>query len=339
MSWPAAVALLAAVCVAAPAGASDEPPPRPPTFAERLVHQVRTLVDAAIIARPPKLVPPKKVALRWKLAKLGTVELGAPLVTLAAADLDADGTAELYAVTPRDVIAIAAHGGKLRELGRVALTGERSVAGPRDVVATALADGTSLLVGVSTYARSQRVTWRGGALVAEPGAAGFPQCPGELVPLTAGRNTFGDAASAHLGARCTSQLVDGDGYPLRARAQLSLASKLDVAVERCAATNLGCQPTARHEYAGVGYAFAVADVDRDGVPEALLSGAGAPGDPDSLRVITLGDSAAKPKLKKAFAAGGIAAIAVGDLDANGTSDVIVAVRAAGAPRVELWRLE
>src|ERR1041385_6412816 len=55
-------------------------------------------------------VPPKKVAIKWRLTKIGTVDLGAPLVALTGADLDGDGHGELYAVTAREVIALGWRG-------------------------------------------------------------------------------------------------------------------------------------------------------------------------------------------------------------------------------------
>lgn len=332
----AAVAIVASS--AGVASASDAPPM---TFFERLVANIEVRLDAAIVARPPKLVPPSKVALSWKLAKLGSLDLGAPLVALTGGDLDGDGKGELYAVTTRDVIAIGIVDKRPKELGRVALGGERSVGGPRDVVGTAVVDGTTLIASVSLWQHSVRVTWHGGALVTTPGGAGFAMCAGEpYMVLARGRNYFGEGAAAIYGARCASRVVDGDGYPLRARAVVSVTSKLDVTVERCAATGLGCQLAARHEYTGAGVAFEVADLDRDGRLEVLYSGAGAPGDPDTLKVVTLGDDDKKAaRLKKGVTNGGVAGLAVTDVDGNGVVDAIVAVRLLGATRVDLWRLD
>jgi hypothetical protein len=312
----------------------------PMTFIDKLMAEIHGKIDAAIIARPPKLVPPKPIKLGWKLVKLGTLDLGGPLVALVAADLDADGKSELYAVTPREVLAIGL-GGKAapgpRILGRVAFAGERTPSEPRDVVATAVVDNGAIATGVSGWQNSFRIMWQNGVLAATPVGGGFLQC-GDTLQLVPGRNYFGDGATGHYGTRC-SALVDTDGHPLRTRSQLSLANKLDIAVERCAAAGLGCQPAARHEYAGVGIAFEVADVDRDGKPELVYAGAGAPGDPDALKIVTLGGDDKKPRLRKAFTAGGVAGIAVADLDGNGTPDMIAAVRLSGAPRVDLWRLQ
>lgn len=333
--WAAALV----VAFAAPVGASDQPPPPADSLFRDLARDVRARIDAAIVARPPRFVPPKKVDIRWKLAKLGSLDLGAPLVTLTGADLDGDGTGELYAVTARDVIAIGLRGKRLEELGRVALVGEPALPMPRDVVGSATVDGGSLAVGVSSWANSTRVTWNGKTLAAAPGDAGFVLCPGEVAQLVPGRNYFGDSLTGYYGARCRSGLVEPDGHPIRARAQLSLAGKLEVHVERCAATNLGCQPAARHDYAS-GAAFDIADVDRDGRPELVYTGAAAPGDPDLLQVVTLGDDDKKrAKLRKTFTAGGVAGVAVADLDGNGVAEVLAAVRIVGATRVDVWRIE
>jgi hypothetical protein len=335
-----------AVVLSGTAGASDDAPPPPPpgpdAWLHDLVRDVRAKLDAAIVARPPKLVPPQKVAIKWKLAKLGSLDLGAPLVALTGADLDGDGKGELYALTARDVIAIGVRGKKLEELGRVGFIGAAAMPMPRDVVGTATveAPGGALVASVSSFAKAMRVSWKGKALVAAPGDAGFLLCPGEVAQLAPGRNYFGDATAGHYGARCRGGLVEPDGHPIRVRAQLTLGSRLEVQVERCVAANLGCKPAAKHEYASAGAAFDIADVNRDGVPELIFTGAGAPGDPDLIKVVSLGDDdKKKAKLRKSFTAGGVAGVAVSDVDGNGVADVVAAVRIVGASRVDLWRVE
>lgn len=338
MTRLAALALLVASTTSV--HASDPPAPSAGTFFGRLAADMRAQVDAAIIARPPRRPAPKPVSLRWKLVKLGTLELGAPLVALTGADLDGDRKAELYAVTTREVIAIGVVGKQLRELGRVAFAGEPALGGPRDVVGTAVADGASVVASVSTWKHALRVSRAGGVLVATLEEGGFWTCPGERLELVPGRNYFTDGKVTTYGARCGASLADNDGYPLRVRAQLSLASKLDIAIERCAATNLGCQLAGRYEYAGVGYAFELADLDRDGRPEVLYAGAGAPGDPDVLKIVRIGDDArTQPLLRKPLKTGGIVGVTAVDLDGNGTRDAVAAVRVLGATQLELWRVE
>ncbi len=338
-------ALFASTCLvtALSARVAAEPQPQAPSrgFVDKLAGAIHAKIDALIIARPPKLTPPTPIKLRYKLAKVATLDIGAPLAALAAGDIDGDGKAELYAVTAREIVAIAADK-KPRILGRVPFTGDAATPAPRDIVASAVVDPatSSVLAAASPWQRGMRVHWDKGTFVAIGIEPGFPQCPAETAQLATGRNYYGDAQTGFFGVRCSTGLVDSDGYALRTRAQLSLANKLDVTVERCAAAGLGCQPAARHEVAAVGTAFEIADVDRDGRPELIAAGAGAPGDPDTLKIVTLGDDEKKQaKLKKSFATGGIAGVAFADIDGNGTAEAIIAARVAGSAKVELWRVE
>jgi hypothetical protein len=135
-------------------------------------------------------------------------------------------------------------------------------------------------------------------------------------------------------------LVEADGRAIRVRAQLTLANRLEISVERCTAANLGCQPAGKHEYPAAGVAFDVADVDRDGRPELIYTGAGAPGDPDLIKVVSLGDDEKKQaRLRKSFTAGGVAGVAISDVDGDGVHEVVFAVRIVGATRVDLWRIQ
>jgi hypothetical protein len=311
------------------------------TFFHDLAHEVGQRLDDVIAANAPKLTPPTPVTVHWHAQKLGSIDLGATLVALAAADLDGDGKAELYALTARDVVAIKVRNHALDEAGRVVYTGELASPASRDVVGTAIVDGDAIAATASGWARGMRVRWRGNQLVGELVEAGFLLCPGERAQLAPGRNYFGGTGGAGAGAiftaRCRDDMVDAVGHPLHARAALSTAGRLDIAVERCDA-GAPCVPTgAKHELANVGVAFEIADVDRDGTPEVIHAGAGAPGDADAVKVVELGGDPKKPVFRKSWS-GGVAAIAVADIDGDGVLDVICAVRLVGATRVDLWRL-
>jgi hypothetical protein len=302
-------------------------------YLERLATTVRDRLEAASLAHPPKLVPPVPIVVTWKPVRIGSLDLGAPLVALVAADLDGDRRGELYAVTAREVIAFGLANGKPAELGRVAFTGDPAVPAPRDVVGAAVVEGDAIVASVSSFARASRVRWRGKSMVAEAGPIGFPTCrpvDRSLAQLAPGRNYFADGSYA---ARCRD-LVDPKGAPLRVRAVLSTTNKLAVTVERC--TGETCQPLAAHDYASIGVAFELADVDRDGKPEVIVAGAGAPGDIDAVKVMTFPDE--KPVFRKAFT-GGVVGIAAVDDGPGGQSFVIAAVRLVGATRVDLWRLD
>ena len=313
-------------------GAGDD------SYLPRLATEVTERLDALAAAHAPKLQPPVPVKVTWKPLRLGSLDLGAPLAALAAADLDGDGRSELYAVTAREVVGIGIRANKATELGRVAFSGPRAVPAPRDAIGTALVDGGELVAAVSGWTNELRVAWQAKKLVGQPGGPGFLVCPQERATLVAGRNYFGPAASPFYAVRCRDDLVDATGAPLRIRAQLGLNGKLSVTIEKCAAGGKACKPDAAFEVPGVGAAFEVADVDRDGTPEVIISDDAAPGDPDFVKVLTAAGGPGKPLYKKTFQAG-VAGIATMDADGDGIGEVVAAVRLAGATRVDLWRLD
>ena len=328
-----ATALVCVLVTTAEAGAGDD------GFLHQLARDIATRLDAIRVARVPRLVPPVPVAVTWRPQKLAPpLDLGAPVVALTAADLDGDGRAELYAVTAREVIAIGYADHRVKELGRVAFAGDRMVPEPRDVVGSAIASGKTIVASSSSFARGLRVSWRGKTLVGDVGEPGFELCGGEHVQLAPGRNYFGDAQNATYGAKCRDDLVDADGHPLHVRAQLSVAGKLDVNVDRCAADGNQCQHVASYAFTHVGVGFALADLDRDGRPEVVFANANAPGEPDDLRAVTLGEDEKKTRLKKSFVVEGVAGIAVADVDGDGKPEVIAAVRPVGSGRTEIWRM-
>ncbi|MBL0212707.1 MAG: hypothetical protein IPQ07_02370 [Myxococcales bacterium] len=319
---------LGLVASTAEAGGADD-------YFARLASAAQHSVDEVISARAPKLVPPVPVKPVWKAVRLGSLDLAAPLLALTSVDLDHDGKAELYAVTPREVIAIGLANRKVAELGRVAFSGDAAAIASRDPVGTIALDKGELVASSSAWDAELRVTWQGGKLVAQPGAQGALVCPGERLVRAVGRNHFGDPAQPIYGVRCT-EMLDPMGAPLHVRAQLT-NTRLEVSVSRCGLTG-GCLPVAKYDLKDYGSAFEIADVDRDGKPEAIVSGAGAPGDPDAIKVITLGGDEKKGLFRRTFN-GGVAGIAVGDGDGDGVVEVIAAVRLAGATRVDLWRLD
>jgi hypothetical protein len=302
----------------------------------RLAASVRARLDDAAAAHRARLVPPVPVTVKWKPQKLGSLDLGAPIAAVAAADLDGDRKAELYVVTAREVI-VASIAGKVHELGRVAFTGDPAVPASRDVVGIAVVEGAVLVAAVSGWAKDLRVQWDGKALTAKPGPGGFRVCS-ERLQLASGRNHFRDGSAALFGARCRDDLVDAAGAPLHVRGELSATGALDVTVERCAADGNACLPAGAYRYKDIGVAFEIADVERDGTPDVVASSATAPGDADAIRVIPLGAPAGKPTFKKSFN-GGVAGVVVADGDGDGVAEVIAVVRLAGATRVDVWRLD
>ena len=324
------VAGLAMVATAPAARAEDG-------YLARLVAAVRAELDEAARSHGAKLVPPVPVALKWLPQKLGSLDLGAPIVAIAAADLDGDGKAEVYLVTSREVIALGIAGKAMRELGRVPFTGDPAVPASRDVVGTAVVDGSALIAAASSWAKDLRVEWRGKALTGKHGAAGFRVC-GDRMQLAPGRNHFREGSAAVFGARCRDDLTDPAGYPLHIRGELSASGTLEVTIGKCAPDGSACQPAGAYTVKDVGFAFEIADVDRDGTPDVIASSASAPGDADAVRVVALGAATGKPMFKKPFN-GGVAGLVVADGDGDGVAEVIAVVRLPGSTRVDLWRLD
>jgi hypothetical protein len=320
----------AILSLARPAGAGDD-------YVERLAAQVRSRLAALAASHAPKVVPPTPIAITWKAVHLGYVDLGGPLVAMTAGDLDGDKRTEVYAVTAREVIAIALRNGKPTIIGRVAFQGDRAVPSPRDVVATAVVDGSEVVAAASPWAKELRVSWKGKTLVARPGESGYLVCPPkQRVQLAQNRNYFGTPTNASYAVLCRRNLVDPAGYPLHVHADLAKNGKLAIAVEKCGFDGAACQPAGNFEFRDVGVAFEIADVDHDGTPEAILSEASPPGGSDGVRVISLGSK--KPVFQRLFN-GGVAGLAVVDADGSGVEKVIAATRLSGNGKLDFWRLD
>lgn len=331
---PAIRAAIVACCLASTARAGSDQD----AYLGRLAATVRDRLAAFDAAHGPKLSPPVKVDIKWRAVRLGSIEPGAAFVALAGADLDGDGRGELYVVTAREVVAFGIRSGRPVELGRVPFAGERTLAGPREVVGTAVVEGPELVAASSAYVKELRVGWANKKLVAQPGGPGFLVCPGERAPLASGRNYFGSAGNHFYAVRCRDDLVDAEGHPLRVRAELDLKGKLAVTVQRCTAGGKACQLAGTAEYTGAGAAFELDDIDRDGTPEVIVSDDSALPDPDYVKVIAFGRDDKRSVFKKQFN-GGVAGIASIDSDGNKIAEVFAAVRLPGATRVDLWRLD
>jgi hypothetical protein len=347
-------ALVALMAFAGAAHASDEP--RETSFGRILIERANALLAEASAARIPPRRPPTPVPVRWKAKRLGAVDLGAPLVALAAGDLDRDGRAELAAVTEREVLVLAPRGKRaLAVVARASLPEEPPEAEPRLTVATAVvvdaAAGAELWVRASNGARGARYTYARGKLKRGADLDRYPLCEDRSGELARGRDYFertaGDALpitwpSRYWAAACKSGLVDREGRALRVDAVLGARGVLGVTVRvKCDDGEGACTPERVAQIGGVGVAFAIADVDRDGKPEVITSAASAPGDADAVTVHSLpqsGGKVGKPVFSKTFS-GGVGGIAADDLDGDGDVEVIAAVRLAGAKRVDLWLLD
>lgn len=294
---------------------------------KRLIASSRDQMAKLVASRVPKLVPPVPVKVSWKPVRLGSLDLGGQLVTVEAGDLDGDGKGELYAVTQREVIAISLDK-KAKIMARVAYPGEPSARLPRDLFGTAVIENGVLVAKCSGWASELRASWSGTSLSGALGdaSAGNLVCKGERLQPVPGRNHFGDPANPIYDVRCRDDLVDPEGTSITARATLAAGRMIAVANDKT------------YELKDYGVAFALGDVDRDGKPEIVVTGAGAPGDPDAVKVMTLGGDEKKGLFRKAFQ-GGVAGVAIVDGDGDGVTEVIAVVRLVGSPRVDIWRLD
>ena len=325
----------------------------PGGFLDQVLARAHEILAEHAAARVPPVSPPKKIDVKWKAQRLGTIDLGAPLLDLAAGDLDGDGRAEVVALTTRDVIVLDVARGRrtLVEVARIPLPADRPLIEPRDAVgAVVVAENPAeIWARASTSARGARYTFAPGALHETGASPAFPQCapiggdPARSADLVPGKDYFGgDGAARVFAVRCRDDLVDESGRAMISVATLGPGGVLDVDLRtRCAASDKACPPERHVQVPGVGVAFAIADVDHDGKPDVIASGDGAPGDPDPIAVYSLAPgavAATKPAYRKKFS-GGVAGIIAADLDGNGDLEVVAAVRLPGAARVDLWILD
>jgi hypothetical protein len=81
-----------------------------PGYLEEALARAREELDAVVAARPPVRRPPVPVKVSWQLRKLGAVDAGAPVLALAAVDVDANGKADLIALTSRELLRLPTTG-------------------------------------------------------------------------------------------------------------------------------------------------------------------------------------------------------------------------------------
>jgi len=351
-----AVLLAAALGWAAPADAGDQPA-RP--FLVRILDGATAELATVIAERPPPRRPPVPVKVAWQARRLASLDLGAPLLALAAVPPAGDGRAQLLALTTRELLLLTPGATTVAIAGRMPLPTEPPAQRPRDPVGTlAIAvtgDGAVTVRARASEAAEGATYALGGGGLAETGRLGdFPLCTGGAATLVPGRNylvatpamwpdpRFADAAVGDFFAiACADRLVDADGWPLAVMAVAGTDGRLLVQVraERDCA-DAACTAAAAQNLTipGVGTAVAVADVDRDGRPEVITAGAGAPGDPDQVSVYTIAAGQARRIHQKSFT-GGVVGLVAADVDGNGAAEVFAAVRLLGSNRVDLWTLD
>jgi hypothetical protein len=166
-----------------------------------LWDRIGALLGEASAARAAVRVPPRPVQVRWQARRLASIPLDAPLLALAAADLDGDGRDELAALTARELVILTHDGQAFAVHGRTLLPAEPATMRPRAPVGTLVVhdsdgDGRDEVAARSSeQARGvilalARNAGPGAALEERGRVAGFPLCADVLGHLEPGRNVF-----------------------------------------------------------------------------------------------------------------------------------------------------
>ncbi len=343
--------------VSTPAGAADGD--HRGIFAH-VIQRIGVRLAAATTARRPALKPPKPVRVTWRARRVSSVDLHAPLLELVAADLDGDGKAELIALTTREVVVLKRRRRrKIIVLTRALLSGTPATIRPRlpvGALSVGDTDGDGVIevyVRVSERADGASYAWQNNKLEPTGRVVGFPVCLGASAELRPGRHVYLGTSltwpagypspkvpKSFFSVRCAAGLVDPTGRSLGALGLLDTSGGLAVHTWGvCAADAATCRRgvSFKRDVRFVGTAFVIADIDRDGRPEVISAASRARGDADRVSVYSARRSRMRRVYKRSFS-GGIVGVAAGDMDGDGDTEAIVAVRLLGSSRIDLWVL-
>jgi len=284
---------------------------------------------------------PKPIEIRWRPKRIADFDFGNGVLAAAAHDLDRDGREELLILTSRELVAIQGVGsGSASVLARVDLDGGPAVPAVRDPLgAIAISEdegAVSIWLRTSELARGQQLK---GSLPLRVVARfeGVPLCPPKVAPMVPGRNLL--VGRGHklpplfYALRCLRGYFDESGQSTTGYAVLDTSGQLSVMTKACSGPEQ-CGGEKRLEVNDTGYAFAAADIDRDGKLEVVSAGTGAPGDRETVRVREVG---AKTTLehKRSFRLGAVA-IVIGQFDEDEELEVVSLHRRFRKTPVEVW---
>jgi hypothetical protein len=204
-----ALVWLVTPAAAQPSGAGATPAQRQARRQQvgALWDRITVLLDEASAAHVPARVPPMPVPVRWQAKRVASIPLDAPLLALAAGDLDGDARDELVALTAREVVILGPDGDGFAVRARAALPAEPAAVRPRTPVGTLVVhdgdgDGRDevaarsseqargVVLASQVAPRAQPRGKAGPALEERGRAAGFPLCAGVLGQLEPGRHEF-----------------------------------------------------------------------------------------------------------------------------------------------------
>lgn len=351
------MALVVAVTIAM-IGPSVAAPSDGAGWVSRFLAAVDAALETASTARrlPYKEATPRRIA--FSPRRIGTVAAGADILdvaTIARRGLPA----WLAVLTLEEVIVLERGPRGFAERQRWRLPELRAAVVSRDpvgiIVTTDLdEDGIDeLVVRTSSAASAAVVHLDRNEIEVLPATTMMQVCARVRLPLVSGRNVFdgaqvqwADSADRMLLApwlaqlRCARGLSSPEGVPYRAIAAVDHKGEATIAVRRRCELMAGpCEAGMfQAKVEGVGYAFAVADPDGDGMVDFIGSSNTPRGEADRLQVVAISETGNRLRFERAFH-GGIVGIAVGQFVATGFPEVVVAVRLAGSTRLDLWGLE
>ena len=307
-----------------------------------LERDLSAAIDGHAQARQARY--PRPIAIKFKPRRIADFNFDQPVLAAIAANVDGSGPDELVILTSTELIVLGGvGGGKLHVSKRVDLkkaAGGIAARRPRDPRGEISLDrgSNTLWVRSSELASGVKVAL-GGELAGGARFSGFPSCAPGTLPAVPGRSLMvgkqADLPALLYAARCGHPYYGDDGQDQIARAVLDSSGTLSVAVFGC--QSLPCKSILRVQaIADAGSAFALADIDRDGLPELVSAAGGAPNARERVSIFESRPDSWRSEARFDFSMGAVA-IVVGQFDDDEELEVVSLHRKFRSLPVEVWR--